>query len=329
MWRFGIAAILLPVLVVLAADMLLGGKESRTVADPYLPSSWHAASGGHSVAIEDGAPARLSVAAAAGNESTDVWASEIRASLARGLVDAGTRNGSGPRYDDVPPFNKEALAALPSASRSAEEAWLEDPFSEAPGLPSPAARPADATSAKRPSAGGEPTGANVASQPTYLTVGEPVPRPDLANARQIAYAQSKLAALGYDPGPADGQLGSRTEAAIRKFQKDARLPGDGRIDDRLVARLDTEVRTRAPSRPRELAAISPGAAPKTEKPRERNVFGSVLGGFQRLLGRDFDSVRRPGELAAYCRANTDTWIYDFGREAFVYCGNVVATAQVK
>jgi hypothetical protein len=54
----------------------------------------------------------------------------------------------------------------------------------------------------------------------------------------------------------------------------------------------------------------------------------VLGGFQRLLGRDFDGVRRPGELAAYCRANSDTWIYDFGREASVYCGNVVA-GQVK
>jgi peptidoglycan hydrolase-like protein with peptidoglycan-binding domain len=165
------------------------------------------------------------------------------------------------------------------------------------------------------------------SHVTHLNVGEPVPRPELATARQITYAQSKLAALGYDPGPADGQLGSRTEAAIRKFQKDARLLGDGRIDDRLLARLDTEVRARAPSRPRELVAISPGA-PKTEKPRERSVFGSVLGGFQRLLGRDFDGVRRPGELAAYCRANSDTWIYDFGREASVYCGNVVA-GQVK
>jgi hypothetical protein len=323
MWRFGIAAILLPVLVVLAADTLFGGKGSRSVPDPYLPSSRHAVSGSHSIVVEGGSPVRLSVAATDGNES-DVRASEIRASLARDLVDAGTRNGSGSRYDDVPPFNKEALAALPSASRSAGEGWLEDPFSEAPGLPSPAARPADAASAKRPSAGGEPTGANVASQLAHLNVGEPVPRPDLATARQIAYAQSKLAALGYDPGPADGHLGSRTEAAIRKFQKDVRLPGDGRIDDRLLARLDTEVRPRAPSRPRELVAISPGAAPKTEKPRERSVFGSVLGGFQRLLGRDFDGVRRPRELAAYCRANTDTWIYDFGREAFVYCGNIVA-----
>jgi hypothetical protein len=328
MLRFGIAAILLPVLVVLAAGMLFGGKGSWTVPGPYLPWSWHAASDGHSAVLEAGAPTRPSVPAANGKEPADIWTSEIRASLARDLVDARTKNGTGPRYDDVPPFNREALGALPSAGRSAEEAWPEYPLSEAPVLPSPAARPADAASAKRSSAGGEQRSANVASEAAHLNVGEPVPRSGPATARQIAHAQSKLAALGYDPGPADGRFGSRTEAAVSKFRKDARLPGGGRIDDRLLARLDTEARAHMPSRRQERVAISSIPAPKAEKPRERSIFGSVLGGFQRLLGRDFDSVRRPGELAAYCRANTDTWIYDFGREAFVYCGNVVA-GQVK
>ena len=331
MLRFGIAAILLPVLVVLAAGMLFDGKGSRTVPSPYLPSSW--ASDGHSGVGEAAAGARLrpSVAAGDGERHADVWTSEIRASLARDLVDARTKNGPGPRYDDLPPFNKEALGVLPNAgSASAEEPSPEGPSSEAPDVPSPAARPADAGSAERPNAGGKERSTNLASPATRPNVAEPAPRPDPATARQIADAQSKLAALGYDPGPADGRLGSRTEAAIRKFRKATRLPVDGPIDDRLLARLDAEARTRAPSRRRELAAISPGAAaPKAEHPGERSILGSVLGGFQRLLGRDFDSVRRPAELAAYCRANTDTWVYDFGREAFVYCGNVVTAAQVK
>ena len=115
MLRFGIAAIPLAVLVVLATDMLFGGKGTRTILGPYLPSTWHSAPGSHSAAVEAGAPARSS-AAASGKESTDAWASEIRASLARDLMIARTKNGPGPRYDDVPPFTKEALGALPNLS---------------------------------------------------------------------------------------------------------------------------------------------------------------------------------------------------------------------
>jgi hypothetical protein len=321
MLRFGIAAILLPVLVVLAAGMLFGQKGSWTVPGPYLPSSWQAVSDGHSAAIEADAPARPS---ANGEDPADVGTSEIRASLARDLAHARTENGSGPRYDDVPPFSREALGALPNAARSAEETWPGYPLSEAPVPPSPAARPADAAYTKRSGADMERRSTNLAPEATHPNIGEPVPRPGPATARQIAHAQSRLAALGYDPGPADGRFGSRSEAAVSKFRKDARLPGNGRIDDRLLARLDAEARRHMPSRRQELAAITPSAAPKAEESRARSIFGSVLGGFQRMLGRDFDSVRRPAELAAYCRANTDTWIYDFGREEFVYCGNVAA-----
>lgn len=138
-------------------------------------------------------------------------------------------------------------------------------------------------------------------------------------------AQRQLAALGYDPGPADGRTGRRTDTAVRNFQRDTRNPVTGRIDAQLLAHLETERRMRAHLRQQELEAMSPAPPPKTEKPKqERGVFGAVLGGVQRLMGRDFDSIRRPDELTAYCRGNADTWIYDFGREAFVYCGNVLA-----
>jgi hypothetical protein len=112
---------------------------------------------------------------------------------------------------------------------------------------------------------------------------------------------------------------------VRIFQRDTRNPVTGRIDAQLLAHLETERRMRAHLRQQELEAMSPAPPPKTEKPKqERGVFGAVLGGVQRLMGRDFDSIRRPDELTAYCRGNADTWIYDFGREAFVYCGNVLA-----
>jgi localization factor PodJL len=55
----------------------------------------------------------------------------------------------------------------------------------------------------------------VASPPRALTDEE---------SAALADVQAKLAALGYDPGPADGVMGARTRAAIRAFQADAGLP---------------------------------------------------------------------------------------------------------
>lgn len=43
----------------------------------------------------------------------------------------------------------------------------------------------------------------------------------------IAAIQRALLARGYDPGPADGIAGRRTEAAVRAFQRDAGLTVDG------------------------------------------------------------------------------------------------------
>lgn len=53
----------------------------------------------------------------------------------------------------------------------------------------------------------------------------------------IKEAQQKLAAIGYNPGPADGKTGGRTVAALKLFQKDKGLPITGRLDAETVARL--------------------------------------------------------------------------------------------
>lgn len=49
--------------------------------------------------------------------------------------------------------------------------------------------------------------------------------------------QARLAAKGYDVGSVDGVLGAKTEAAIRAFQRSARLPETGRPSAALLARL--------------------------------------------------------------------------------------------
>ena len=54
--------------------------------------------------------------------------------------------------------------------------------------------------------------------------------------------QAGLQRLGYDPGPADGRFGPKTETAIRRFQQDNGLPVDGQP----TAATWEEIRTRAP-----------------------------------------------------------------------------------
>jgi localization factor PodJL len=55
----------------------------------------------------------------------------------------------------------------------------------------------------------------------------------------IASAQNHLNALGYNAGPADGQLGPQTEAAVRAFQEARGLPTTGLIDRTLLGRLES------------------------------------------------------------------------------------------
>lgn len=49
----------------------------------------------------------------------------------------------------------------------------------------------------------------------------------LDSREQVRMIQAKLAALGYDPGPQDGLMGTRTQTAIQKYQRKMGLPVDG------------------------------------------------------------------------------------------------------
>ncbi len=60
-----------------------------------------------------------------------------------------------------------------------------------------------------------------------------------------AELQNRLARLGYDPGEPDGVIGARTRAAIRAYQTDRGLPGDGFASIDLLERLREETPTLA------------------------------------------------------------------------------------
>lgn len=54
---------------------------------------------------------------------------------------------------------------------------------------------------------------------------------------RIQLVQSGLSELGYSPGPVDGIVGEQTRDAIRKFQRDRRLPESGQISSALMDEL--------------------------------------------------------------------------------------------
>jgi hypothetical protein len=57
----------------------------------------------------------------------------------------------------------------------------------------------------------------------------------------IQAAQKRLLALGYQCGTADGVMGARAVAALRKFQADRSLPVTGQLDRKTLDALNAEV----------------------------------------------------------------------------------------
>lgn len=55
----------------------------------------------------------------------------------------------------------------------------------------------------------------------------------------VQFTQTALKQLGYDPGPADGQMGRKTSAAIRAYQSDCGLVADGALSAGLLCHLAT------------------------------------------------------------------------------------------
>ena len=58
------------------------------------------------------------------------------------------------------------------------------------------------------------------------------------DAAAVEDAQRRLQALGYDPGPIDGRIGSKTEQAIRRFQADSQLAVTGELDKEVLSILN-------------------------------------------------------------------------------------------
>jgi peptidoglycan hydrolase-like protein with peptidoglycan-binding domain len=64
-----------------------------------------------------------------------------------------------------------------------------------------------------------------------------VPRASATDHNNIKKVQKTLRDKGYDPGPIDGVMGSRTRKAISQYQKSENLPVTGHLDTQTAGRL--------------------------------------------------------------------------------------------
>lgn len=60
------------------------------------------------------------------------------------------------------------------------------------------------------------------------------------NREQVRGVQQNLADRGYDPGRVDGRWGTRTQQALRNFQRDQNMQANGRPDPQTLAALGVE-----------------------------------------------------------------------------------------
>lgn len=103
----------------------------------------------------------------------------------------------------------------------------------------------------------------VAGQPVILLYG-PAPAwrdftPGMTQGPDVRELQRNLAALGYDPGPADGHYGRSTQVAVERWQQAHRLTVTGTIPLGQVAFLPGPLRVTAAAQPLG-ATAAPGAA---------------------------------------------------------------------
>ncbi len=101
----------------------------------------------------------------------------------------------------------------------------------------------------------------------------------------VVALQKKLAAIGFDPGMADGVFGAKTLAAVLSFQKANALTADGAIGPNSWGRLNAS----------QAAPPPPSATPTIQ----RGSAGAAVGQLQRNLARaGFDPGKTDGDFGS-------------------------------
>ena len=126
--------------------------------------------------------------------------------------------------------------------------------------------------------------------------------------KTVRHVQSLLAKQGYDPGPVDGLLGSRTVEAIREYQKAAGLPADGKISTRLIRSLESGQHAKLVGRTESSTATM--GSPAAKHPMlAKGVFGAEYGDIQPIYTLGDAFVWSSGHVERVARVGADNVVW--------------------
>jgi hypothetical protein len=140
----------------------------------------------------------------------------------------------------------------------------------------------------------------------------------------VKQVQLKLQALGFDPGPIDGEYGPATAAAVRAFQKKMKLEADGWVGPKTRAALraaSTKKVVRRLAQVRPARAERPGEKALAEALKYIGVSESPRNSNRTQFGKWFgvDGVPWCNIFVSYCFKNAaDKVIGKGGRGAGIY-----------
>jgi hypothetical protein len=174
----------------------------------------------------------------------------------------GARGGTEPAARSAMPAT-EATVAVPAPDLARE----------------PVVRAVRVDSSPAPRLAVESQAASAPPQPLPPQVPAPLGRDE------VREAQARLRTLGFDPGPVDGAVGPRTEAASQRYRQERGLGELGGVDRVLLDELRDDPTAPTASAP---AAASPAAAqPRPARPpparRAPDPFSEALWRIERLF----------------------------------------------
>lgn len=154
---------------------------------------------------------------------TGLAATTITALLAgSALAQTGSGSGTGtpgPTSPKPAPSVQTAPGkSMPSTQPSAGQTGAQS------GAGQTGTQPSASAPSTQPGAGQTGAGAAKAGSSAPMATG------GMADAEQVRGIQKALQEKGMDPGPIDGVMGPRTQAALRAYQKDQQLPETGQLD---------------------------------------------------------------------------------------------------